>query len=127
MIKGVGIDTVSIRKTQILIENFGAIYTDKVYTSQELKAAEHHLFPAEYLASRFAAKEAAFKAIAHLTKAKTFDLCCIETLNRDDGSPVITINDTVKQLLEEIGATKLFISITTEDDYATTVVIAAGE
>ena len=127
MIKGIGIDTVSIRKTEKLIESLGSVYTDDIYTFQELQFAQKNPFPAEYLATRFAAKEAAFKAIAHLTKAKTFDLRCIETLNRNDGSPVITINDTMKPLLNEAGITNLYISITTEDNYATAFVIASCE
>jgi holo-[acyl-carrier-protein] synthase len=76
------------------------------------------------LATRFAAKEAVFKAIAHFTKDKGFDFRIVETLNEADGYPVVQMNDKLRALVEEACVAAIHISMTTEKDFATAFVVA---
>ena len=64
MVKGIGIDAVAIKDIAELLERTTKGVVSRVFTQGELSAAQEKTNPAEYLASRFAVKEAAFKAIA---------------------------------------------------------------
>lgn len=126
MIKGIGVDTTDIYeiKEMLKCESFQHVFITHTFTAREIAVAKTVPEPAEYLSSRFAAKEAVFKATAHLTNKKSYDMRIIETLNHEDGSPYISVGPQLKDILEEIHVTELFISITTEGHYATAFVIA---
>lgn len=96
------------------------------FTQAERESAKERPRPEEYFATRFAAKEAVFKAMAHLLPDKIFDLRIVETLSHDDGSPFISTNAELRPLLELAEVDTLHISITTQDDFATAFVIAEG-
>lgn len=124
MIRGIGIDTVTISEMARMMENMSDGALGRMFTDRELTAAHLSFDSAEYLATRFAAKEAVFKAVAHLLEEKHFDLRMVETLNRDDGSPYINIDGLMRGILDRAGVSHLHISITTEGDLATAFVIA---
>lgn len=126
MIKGIGVDTTDIYeiKEMLKCESFQHVFITHTFTAREIAVVKTVPEPAEYLSSRFAAKEAVFKATAHLTKEKSYDMRIIETLNHEDGSPYISVCPQLKDVLEEIHVTELLISITTEGHYATAFVIA---
>lgn len=108
MIKGIGIDTVEIKRMEksLSIDSFKT----SVFTINEIN--NEHGNKLEYYATRFACKEAVFKAINKYLK---LDLRTIETLNNPDGSPVVTISQNMK----DAGITNIHISITTEAGLAT--------
>lgn len=126
MIKGIGIDTVNIDKIRKYITNekLSSAFISHTFTSKEIASSQINSDKAEYFATRFAVKEAAFKAIAHNLDRKTFDMRHIECLNHNDGSPYININDHLKTIIKEASISILHVSITTEDNYATAIVIA---
>lgn len=120
--KGLGIDAVSISKTRDLMEALGEAYVEDVYTPAEQRACERAIDRAEFLAGRFAVKEAAFKALAHLLVDETFDLRLVETMNDEDGSPHIVRTPELDRLLRQAGADDVLVSITTEADLAVAIV-----
>lgn len=83
MVKGIGIDMVDIREMEKCLKN--PTFARHTFTVLEQQEAIKRANPTEYLATRFASKEAVFKAIANLTLEKGFDLRIVETLNREDG------------------------------------------
>lgn len=128
MVKGIGIDLVDIRRMQKIMEkDSGPAFLQRTFTEAERGQAGTARNPAEYYAARFAAKEAVFKAVAHLTPSHAFDLRIVETLNRGDGSPYVNITDRLQPVLKQAGVTALHISITTEGDYAAAFVIACDQ
>jgi holo-[acyl-carrier protein] synthase len=124
MIKGIGIDTVSISEMNRYMESFGDVFINRTFTEKEVAMSRSCPQPAEYLATRFAAKEAVFKAIAHLTEHKGFDLRIVETLNEPDGFPVVQMKGRLLALADEAGVTAIHIAMTTEQDLATAFVVA---
>lgn len=98
MIKGIGVDVVEIARMEqsIQIPNF----ISSTFTQAEINNC--HGNEAEYYATRFACKEAVFKAL-HVP----MDWRKIEVVNREDGSPYV------------VGMEKVHISITTEAGLAT--------
>ena len=124
MIRGIGIDTVTISEMASVSANIGEGSLARLFTAGELAASRNALDSSEYLATRFAAKEAVFKAVAPLLEERHFDLRLIETLNRDDGSPYVNVSDHLRNILNQAGVGNIIISITTEGDFATAFVIA---
>lgn len=124
MINSVGVDLVQISEIQRLMNTFGDEFINHTFTEEEVRHSRKASNQAEFLATRFAAKEAAFKAVAHFTKAKDFDLRIIETLDEPDGYPVIQTNGKLRALLDEAGIATLHVSLTHEGDSAMAFVIA---
>jgi len=124
MTKGIGIDAVSISEIERYMETFGDTFIKRTFTEQEVVMSQLSAHPAEYLATRFAAKEAVFKAIAHFTKDKGFDLRIVETLNEADGYPAVQMKGKLLSLAEEAGVAAINITMTTEKDFAMAFVVA---
>ena len=92
-------------KESLKIEGF----RESVFSPNEI--FNEHGDPSEYYATRFASKEAVYKAIS---KYIDIDLRTIETLNQIDGSPYVVYNE----VFSHIGIEKIHISITTESGLA---------
>lgn len=127
MVLGIGMDLTEIKEVKRLAEEVGEAFVTKTFSQTEREASGAAPDCWEYLASRFAVKEAAFKALAHLTQKKSFDFRIVETLNHEDGSPYIKITPALKALMEEAGVKRLLVSVTHEKDYAGAVVLAESE
>ena len=130
VVKGIGIDMASISEIDRIGEGIKGkaaaeqnAFVRRTFSERELAAALERHNPAEYLAGRFAAKEAVFKAVAPLTK-EGFDLRRVETLTRADGSPYVAPGPELSAAMEEAGVSELLVSITNEDDYAVAMVLA---
>ena len=62
-VRGIGVDVVQVNRIVGSLERFGARFEARVFTEAELEYCKRHKDPLPHLAARFAAKEAAFKAI----------------------------------------------------------------
>ncbi len=123
MIRGIGTDLVSLKEFSKLAGTFEA-FKKYTFSEREWRAASERSNPDAYLASRFAVKEAAFKALAHLLENKQFDMRIIETLNHPDGCPYILETDALKEVMRQADADILHVSISDEDDYVIAFVTA---
>lgn len=63
MIIGIGVDIVDIRRIERLLTRFGEHFTEKIFTLDERSYVENSPHPFRAYANRFAAKEAAAKAL----------------------------------------------------------------
>lgn len=96
----------------------------RMFTAQELASSRCDTNASEYLATRFAAKEAVYKAVAPLQEYESFDMRIVETRNREDGSPYVNINQDLSDVLKRAGVKHLYISITTEGNLAIAFAVA---
>lgn len=62
-VRGIGIDVVQVSRMVAALERFGKKMEARLFTEGELEYCRRHQDPLPHLAARFAAKEAAFKAI----------------------------------------------------------------
>lgn len=124
MIMGLGIDLVSISRIRQYLNNdhLKNGFIRYTFTDSEIEAASRKSDPAEYLATRFAVKEAFFKAVSPVCKGLNIDIRKTECLNREDGSPYIT-KQSVSYVTDPLLVKAIHISISTEDDYALAEVI----
>src|SRR6185437_5843145 len=63
MIVGTGIDVVEVPRVAAAIERFGQRFLERIYTPDEIRYCDLKANRAERYAARFAAKEAAMKAL----------------------------------------------------------------
>ena len=121
MIRGIGVDAVTISELERLLQgpdNFAS------YAFTVRERAQAVAQPAQKLAGCFAAKEATFKAVAHLTSGKTFDFRDIELLRDKDGCPYIALNEATATVLKAAKVDALHVSLTNEQDMALAFVVA---
>lgn len=117
MIFGIGTDIVRVKRMQENIEKFGVKFAERILSEEEL--AEYHKYaePSRLLAKRFAAKEAASKAMGTgfrdgVTLKQIF-------ITHDPlGKPILNFVDAAKEFLNINGVKESHVSISDEQDYA---------
>lgn len=128
MIVGLGTDIIEIARIEERIPAAGdeALLSCRL-AKRVLTEAEFRIFvsssqPGRYLAKRFAAKEAAAKALGTgIGRGVSFQH--IEISNNANGAPLIAFTDGAAARLEEIGGKHAHLSIADEQRYATATVI----
>ena len=84
---GNGIDIVEIKRLKLVVEKWGDLFLNRVFTEKEIEYAKSRRKTYEHLAGRFAAKEAIIKA-ADVGELGFKD---IEIVNKQSGKPYATI------------------------------------
>jgi holo-[acyl-carrier protein] synthase len=120
-IVGIGTDIVEICRIEKQLGNSQRL-AERVLTPDELAIFREHKFPARYLAKRFAAKEAAVKAIGvGIGNGVSFQHVQIDNL--PGGQPVLSFSGKFAQICEQLGVSSSFISISDEQHYAVATVV----
>lgn len=99
-----GIDIIEISRVKNSIENFGEAFINKIYTDDEVAYCESKgKQKYQHYAARFAAKEAAFKAISEILEDK-YDLTWkdYEVKIDKNGKPKLKIHKLEKDKIESI-------------------------
>ncbi|HEY0254625.1 MAG TPA: holo-ACP synthase [Kofleriaceae bacterium] len=110
----IGIDLVQVSRIESSITEFGERFLDRVFTAGELAYARHK---PESLAARFAAKEAAKKALS-LDGIGWRD---VEVIRTTTGACTLALHGEAARLA---GSAELAVSLSHEADFATAVVVA---
>lgn len=115
---GVGIDLVSINEIEELNERTKGAFVNRTYTSQELEDAKTASKYFEFLAGRFAVKEAVYKAICGSFPNINFDFRGVETKRLSNGAPQFVPSPELRKIMDEVGASEIKISISNQGDFA---------
>ncbi|HPJ33829.1 MAG TPA: holo-ACP synthase [Spirochaetota bacterium] len=113
MITGTGIDIVNLGRISRLLEEHGERFIDRVLSPEE-KTRIPKIRSEEYIAGRFAAKEALAKATT-----EQFTLTKISVFNDEKGKPYFS-GDLLSSALK---SSKIHLSITHDTDYAAAFVV----
>lgn len=116
--RGIGVDCVNVLVLRDLNLRTNEAFCLRTFSEMELIESEAALDKWTYLAGRFAAKEAVFKALAPLLPGISFDFRQVETLWQRDGSPRVNRSPWLLSLLEKAGVDDILVSITNEEPYA---------
>ena len=122
MIYGVGTDVVEIERIQSALERFGERFARRILCEPELARFHRHRLPANYLAKRFAAKEAFTKALGTGIHAPA-NWHGVWVRNLPSGKPVLEFSEALKKLLETRKILHSHVSLTDERDVAMATVI----
>ena len=130
MILGIGNDIVDINRISRLIEKFGEKFINRVFVDDEGRRASGSVNPAAVLAKRFAAKEAAWKALGD-EKKMGISWKDLRILNSKAGKPILRLEGEAArrlcQLTPKNMVARLDLSISEEQPYAQAFVIISAE
>ena len=113
-----GIDIIEIERIQRAHERWGQRFLNRIYTESE---REYCRGRAQNLAVRFAAKEAAMKALG--TGLKGVGWKDIEVVRAPSGAPSIRLHGRARARAEVLGVTELALSLTHSKEYAVASVV----
>lgn len=126
MIFGVGTDVVEIARIEKVLERFGEKFARRVLCESELKRFLKHRLPANYLAKRFAAKEAFTKALGTGIRSPA-NWHGVWVVNLPSGKPILEFSQPLKKLLNQKGVVAAHISLSDEKGVAFATVILECE
>jgi holo-[acyl-carrier protein] synthase len=117
----VGVDIVEISRIQASIERHGDRFLRRVYTEGELAYADGRL---SALAARWAAKEAAAKALGTGIGDVSFQE--IEVICDARGKPDLVLHGEAARLAARLSLNQFALSLSHAADYALAFVVAQG-
>lgn len=126
MIVAIGVDVVEIERIRSLLERSGDRFINRIFTEQEGEYCRSLSNPAESLAARFAAKEAAMKCLGTgWAEGLSFQQIEVQRLPSGDTQLVVTGEALNKAIALSIH--RWHVSLTHTDTTATAFVIAETE
>ncbi|MBD1390005.1 holo-ACP synthase [Neiella sp. HB171785] len=121
-IVGLGNDLVEIDRIEQVLQRSPERFAARVLTANELRQFQQHKQPARFLAKRFAAKEAAAKAIGTgIAAGVTFH--DFEVSNDAAGRPLLALSGQARQLAKERAVSHCWLSLSDERHYALATVV----
>ncbi len=126
MIVALGLDLVELDRFARALEHGGARFKDRIFTGAERKAASSLGREVEFLAGRFAAKEAVLKCLG-TGWAQGVRWKDLEILSLPSGAPVLTLGGKALHVARELGILRWSLSITHTARTAAAVALAEGE
>jgi holo-[acyl-carrier protein] synthase len=122
VIAGIGIDLVDIARVEKLLDAKGDRALRRLFTTDELEYALARARPAQHLAARLAAKEAAFKALAGNSLARGIGWREIEVV-RGEHYPTLSLHGRAADRAAELGVSSILVSLTHTATTAGAVVV----
>lgn len=117
MIFGIGTDIVRVSRLKHSLERFGVRFAERILTAEELVDFHRQANKANFLARRFAAKEAAAKAMG-TGFAQGLQLHHIGVAHDTSGKPRLVFAGRALEFLRERGVTTAHVSLADEADHA---------
>ena len=126
MIYGVGTDIVEVARIEKALERFGEKFAKRILCDPELRRFQGHRQKANYLAKRFAAKEAFTKALGTGIHAPA-NWHGVWVKNLPSGKPVLEFSDPLRDLLDKRRISSSHLSLADERGMAVATVILECE
>jgi holo-[acyl-carrier protein] synthase len=123
-ILGIGLDATEISRVAELLERYGDRFLRRVFTDGEIAYCTHRRNPAPHLAGRFAAKEAAMKALGtgHSRGVSWKDIEVV----RGGGPPRLHLHGGAARRAAGMNVRSSFLTITHSDTLALANVLLLG-
>ena len=122
---GLGLDATDIDRIADTIERYGERFLQRIFTDGEIAYAMQRRVPSIHFAGRFAAKEAAMKALGtgHSQGVLWRD---VEVVRRG-GPPQLQLHGGAARRLSAIGGRSALLTITHSDELAIAQVLIFGD
>ena len=117
MIHGIGTDIVAINRIQAGLDRHGDKFARRILAEQEMAGFASSASPAHYLAKRFAAKEAAVKALGTGFR-DGISLGHISVGKDEKGKPILQFSGRAEELGCSLGVGEAHLSLADEKEYA---------
>jgi holo-[acyl-carrier protein] synthase len=126
VIYGVGTDIVEVGRIEKALARFGERFAKRILCDPELKRFQTHRQKANYLAKRFAAKEAFTKALGTGIHAPA-NWHGVWVKNLPSGKPVLEFSESLKALMDKWQISNTHLSLADERGMAVATVILECE
>lgn len=122
LIIGMGVDIAEVHRIQAAIERHGEVFLRRLYTAKEREYCEQFKNKYERYAGRFAAKEAAMKALGTGWRrgVRWVDL---EVVREPGGRPTLALAGEAGKIAQQLGVKNIALSITHTESQALAQVI----
>ena len=127
MVLGLGTDITEVHRIQASLERYGQPFLNRIYTVGEIAYCQaRKKTAAQSYAARFAAKEAAAKALGTgISRGVTWQE--LEVIRNRGEAPQILLHGRAAEIARARGITRLTLSLTHTTAIAMAVVIAEGD
>lgn len=128
MIVGIGTDIIAVERMAESFARMGDAYPRRLLTESEFAEFQKRsdINKAAYLAKRFAAKEAAVKALG-TGFADGITWKHVNIHNNEKGAPVMTLTGRALEHANTMGVTRVHLSISDEKEHAVAFVILESD
>lgn len=111
LIIGMGVDLAEVERIRGAMERYGETFLRRVFTAGEREYCERFKNKYERFAGRFAAKEAAMKALGTGWR-RGVRWVDFEVVRERGGRPTIQLDGEARKIAEELGVKRIALSIT---------------
>ncbi len=122
MIVGLGVDITEVDRMEAAIARRGRPFLERLFTPAEIDYCQKHRHSAERFAGRFAAKEAAMKALG-TGWARGVRWIDIEVVRELSGKPTLKLAGAAKTIASALGVKHIAVTITHDGNTALAQVI----
>jgi holo-[acyl-carrier protein] synthase len=126
LIVGLGIDIAEVDRVKAAIERYGETFLRRIYTTREREYCERFKNKFERYAGRFAAKEAAMKALG-TGWSRGVRWVDVEVVRQRGGRPTIALSGEASKVAGMLGVHRVALSITHTAAQAFAQVIFEGQ
>jgi holo-[acyl-carrier protein] synthase len=126
MTVGTGIDIAETERIEQALERHGERFARRVFTVDEIAYCDRFKNKAERYAARFAAKEAAFKALG-TGWAKGVHWLDVEVIHQPTGKPDLVLRGRAQEVANQLGVTRALVSISHANRYVIAQVILESD
>jgi holo-[acyl-carrier protein] synthase len=123
VIVGIGVDAVDIDRIERMFASKSDRMLNRLFRAAEVAFLSSKISPAQHLAVRLAAKEAAYKALSGNELARGIGWRDVEVLSRPDGAPELRLHGRAAERFAELSATTIHVSLTHSATTAIAVVV----
>ncbi len=121
-VRGIGIDVVQVKRMAEALDRFGARMERRLFTEAELLYCRGHKDPLPHLAVRFAAKEAASKAIG-TGMSDGIGFRQFEVLQPGGRQPKLEFHGVARERFDQLGCRHSHLSLTHDAGIAIACVV----
>ena len=122
VIVGWGLDVAEIDRIEAAIKRHGASFIERVFTAAEAAYCQRYASPYERYAGRFAAKEAAMKALG-TGWSRGVRWRDVEVVREPSGKPTVELRGASREIADGLGVKHIVLTITHSGNLAIAQVI----
>lgn len=123
MVIGIGIDAIKVGRFERAVARHGRRLLDRLFTAAELGGVQSRRSPGRHLAARFAAKEAAMKALGTgWGQGVVWQDLQIMGGGREPSN--LVLSGRARDVADDLGISQMLVTLTHDGDYAMACVVA---
>jgi holo-[acyl-carrier protein] synthase len=126
MILGTGVDIAETSRIEEGLQRHGDRFTKRIFSAAEIAYCERFKNRAERYAARFAAKEAALKALGTGWR-QGIRWLDVEVVHQPSGKPELVLTGRAQEVARELRVTRMSVSLSHSDRYVMALVVFEGD